>query len=474
MKIKKSTAIVMAVGMGTFMASLDTSVVNLVIPLIKEDFGVSLSMIEWIVTAYLLVISSLLLTYGRISDLYGHKKIYSTGYIVFLIGSILCGFSFNIVTLIICRIIQALGAGMLFSTGAAIITDAVPPTSRGKALSVSAIAMALGLCIGPVIGGTLSSLFDWQSIFFINIPIGILGLIMIFKNIPPDEKKESAPFDIVGSIMVFIALFLILTPLNISGDYDIPHIVFVLLVASGIIVMFLFITYESKCKHPMLNIKLFHNRIFTASVIAAFFTYLAQFIMVFIAPFYLESLRMFSPLVSGLLYLPMPIATICIAPLSGSFSDRFDSRFLSSAGNLIMAAGLLMLSFYNIDTSYLYIIVSMIVMGIGFGMFQTPNNSSIMGNVPPENRGTAAGTLGTMRNIGMALGVATSGALFSFYQNKGITKYSSQGLSGSILQSSSFIYALHLTFLASAIVSLVAMIASLSKGRLNIVKNEVK
>ncbi|HEX2925843.1 MAG TPA: MFS transporter, partial [Ruminiclostridium sp.] len=300
MKNKKTFFVVLAVAIGTFMSSLDSSVVNLVTPIIKNNFGVSLSVVEWIVTAYLLVISSLLLTFGRISDLYGHKRVYLTGFIIFTIGSLLCGLSVNIVMLIICRVIQALGAGMLFSTGPAIITNAVPASSRGKAFSISAIAVAFGLCTGPVIGGSLATILGWQSIFFINIPIGILGIIMVITKIPEDEKKNSVPFDKTGSLLIFAALMFILLPLSVSGDYAIPLPLFISLIAAGILIIAVFIKFESKCQYPMLNLSLFENRVFAAGNAAALFTYMAQFIMAFLAPFYLENLRMFSALKTGM------------------------------------------------------------------------------------------------------------------------------------------------------------------------------
>lgn len=467
MKNKKTTAIIFAVAIGTFMSSLDSSVVNLAMPLIKTHFGVTLSMVEWIVTAYLLIVSSLLLTFGRLSDLYGHKKVYSLGFVIFVIGSLLCGLSVNIGMLVACRVLQAVGAGMLFSTGPAIITNAVPEERRGKALSITAIAVALGLCIGPVIGGTLSTLLGWQSIFYINVPIGIFGIIMVNKFIPPDEKTEAVPFDILGSVIVFFALLFILLPLNISGDYKIPLAEFLGSIAVGLILIAVFIVHEKRQAHPMLNMGLFKNRVFAASNAAALFTYMSEFIMVFLAPFYLESLRHYSALISGLLYLPMPLATMFIAPISGNFSDHYDSRYLSSGGALIMGCGLLMLSFLNINTSIAYIIISMVVTGLGFGMFQTPNNSAIMGNVPAGNRGSASGTLATMRNIGMVLGVAGSGALFSLFENKGTATFTAAGQLGETLQNASFVYALHLTFLIAVFVSLIAMAASLCKGKTN-------
>ena len=465
MKNRKTAIIILTVGIGTFMSALDSSIVNLALPLIKNNFGISLSMVEWIVTAYLLVVSSLLLTFGRLSDLYGHKKVYQTGFAIFTLGSLLCALSPNISVLIAFRIIQAIGAGMVFSTGPAIITNSVPPENRGKALSITAVAVALGLCTGPVLGGALSTLFGWQSIFFINVPIGIFGLIMVIKNIPSEKKTESVPFDFAGSILIFFALLLILLPLDISGDYPLPPAIFIGSIALGLFLIAGFVAHEKRCKYPMLNMSFFKNRVFAASNAAAIFIYMSEFIMIFLTPFYLETLRGYSAMQSGLLYLPMPLATMFVAPISGSASDRVDSRYISSIGALILACGLYMLSFLKADTSNIYIIASMLISGAGFGMFQTPNNSAIMGSVPLKNRGTASGTLATMRNIGMVLGVAVSGALFSSAQNKAEKLFSLQGQTGALLTGNAFIYALHLTALVAVAVALAAMVASFVKGK---------
>ena len=461
----RAGATIVSVGVGTFMSALDSGAVNLAMPLIREAFGTSLSMVEWIVTAYLLVISSLLLSFGRLADLYGHKKVYSTGFTVFIAGSLLCGISTGIGMLIVCRVIQALGAGMLMATGPAIITNAVPPERRGKALSVTAIAVALGTSAGPTIGGVLATLWGWKSIFFINLPVGIIGLILVHRNIPQDEKTTAVPFDIAGSVLVFFALLLFLLPLSLSGDYHIPLPAFLGSIATGLILIACFIFLELRQEHPMLNLHFFRNRIFAASNAAAVFIYMAQFIMVFLAPFYLQNLRNYTAMFSGLIYLPMPLATMCIAPVSGAISDKFDGKYISSAGALIMAIGLFLLSFLRIDTTLWYIVLGMIITGLGFGMFQTPNNSAIMGNAPQKNRGTASGTLATMRNIGMALGVAISGSLFSFSQDHTRSLLSAGGQTGASLEANAFTAALHITFIAAAIVALLAMSASLVKGK---------
>jgi EmrB/QacA subfamily drug resistance transporter len=465
MRSKKATGIVLAVGIGTFMSALDSGVVNLAMPMIRGDFGVTLSEVEWIVTAYLLVVSSLLLTYGRIADLYGQKRVYQTGFVLFVIGSLLCGLSSGLGMLIAARCAQALGAGMLFATGPAIITNAVPPERRGKALSVTAVAVALGLSAGPVIGGTLTTLLGWQSIFYINLPVGAVGIWLVQRNIPRDPARRRERFDIAGSALVFVALLMILLPLGLSGDYDLPAGLLYGLIGGGLAVGAFFIWFESRRRSPMLDVRLFRSRVFTASSVAAMFIYMAEFMMVFLAPFYLQSLRGFSALTSGFIYLPLPLATMLIAPISGGISDKRDSRFLSAGGALVMACGLFMLSFLKIGTPLPYIEVSLVVTGVGFGLFQTPNNSAIMGNVPAGYRGTASGTLATMRNIGMALGVAVSGALFTFVQDEAQGTYAAQGIDGAALQSAAFADALQVTFLAAAGVALIAMAVSLVKGR---------
>ena len=215
----------------------------------------------------------------------------------------------------------------------------------------------------------------------------------------------------------------------------------------------------------MLDVRLFKNHVFAASSAAALFVYMSQFILVFLAPFYLQSLRGFTPSYAGLLYLPMPLATMCVAPISGALSDRVDSRFISSAGALVMAGGLSMLAFVDASTPVGYFVAAMAVTGLGFGTFQTPNNSAIMGGVPPQNRGTASGTMATMRNIGMVLGVAVSGALFEFSRARATEALTAEGLTGAHLSDTAFVTALHNTYLTAVGVALLAMVASFVKGR---------
>ncbi len=463
---KKTLITILTIALGTFMSALDSSIVNVVLPVIQTEFSVSLSTVEWVVIAYLMVISSLLLTFGRLADVYGHRKLYITGFAVFTLGSLLCALAGSIQLLVAFRVLQAIGAGMMFATGPAIITNAVPEQSRGKALSVTAIAVAVALCTGPVLGGILASSIGWQSIFYINVPVGILGTFLSLKNIDKDDRKGRGSFDYIGSILIFVALILILLPLDLAGIENVNMTMFYSMLAAGIAIAAGFIVFEKRTPAPILNLELFKSRVFAAGNLSAVLNFMAQNIMVFLVPFYLEKLRMFSPVTAGLLYIPMPLATLIIAPVSGAAADRFDSRYLSSAGMGIMSSGLFMLSFLKADTPVWYMVTAMALAGLGSGMFQTPNNTAVMGSVPPEHRGIASGVLATMRNIGMVLGVAISGALFTMNSIRANAFYGAQGLKEEALRQASFIYALQITFTTAAAIALLAMATSLIKGKM--------
>ncbi len=458
---KKTGLMLFSVALGTFMSALDASVVNVANPVIRAHFNVPLAEEQWVVTAYLIVVSSVLLFFGRLSDLYGQKRLYVTGFAVFTLGSALCSLSSSIGMLIGFRVAQALGAGMMFSTNSAIITHNVPPEKRGRSFCVSAMAVAVALSTGPVLGGALTDVLGWQSIFYINVPIGAAGIALALRYIPADRHKPAVPMDIPGSVMIFAALFMLLLALDqLSAGID--ALTFVLLTAGGLMIAAFFIVFEKRTKHPILNLKLFRIRVFSASLSAATLNYMAQYVMVFLVPFYLQTVRLYTPAVSGLLYMPMPLAALLTAPLAGIAADRADTRLLSSAGMGIMAAGLFLLSRLQTDTPNGYIVMAMAVTGLGSGLFQTPNNSAVMSSVPADSRGVASGMLATARNVGMVMGVGLSSALFALFAGN---TPGTESVTGMIAQKESFIGALHVTFLFASGLAAAAMAASLTKGR---------
>ncbi|HBE80070.1 MAG TPA: MFS transporter, partial [Firmicutes bacterium] len=408
--LQRKRATLLAVAIGTFMGALDSSVVNLVLPNIGSYFHTTLSLVEWTIIAYLLVISSLLLAYGRLGDMYGHKQIYLLGFIIFTIGSLVCGLAKTIALLIIFRAFQAVGAGMLMAMGPAIVTDTVAPRDRGRALSVTAVAVACALTIGPVIGGFLTTAFGWQSIFFINIPIGIGGFLLAQRTIPRNDERTVQPFDPIGAVIIFAALISILLPLSLVEELGWTNFWILLFIGIGLGLMVGFGFWERHIDYPLFDIRLFRNKLFAMSNISALLNYMAQNTIILLIPFYLQRLRGLPPNQAGLLYLPMPLATMMVAPISGTLSDRMDSRYISSAGMAIMAVGMGMLSYLKANSSDVFMMAGLIVVGFGIGLFQTPNNSAIMGAVPRDKTGVASGMLATMRNIGIVLGVAVSGA----------------------------------------------------------------
>lgn len=461
---KQSGFLLFALAVGTFMSALDTSAVTVAIASIQKDLSASLASVEWIVTAYLLVISSLLLTFGRLADIRGHKKVYVSGFATFTLCSLLCGLAPNIAVLIAARTLQALGAAMMFSSSSAIVTANIPAERRGKAFGVIAIAVACACCVGPVIGGLLVASLGWRSVFFVNVPIGVVGTFLALAKIPRDERHEAQPFDGPGAVLVFVALFLILLPLDLSASNGFPLPVFAASMILGLVLFAAFIVRERRTAYPMLDLSLFNNKVFSASLAACTCNFAAQFMMAFIAPYYFQSIRVMSPALTGLLYMPMPLATMLVAPASGSFSDRHDSRMVSSVGMALMAIALFLLAFLDTATPYWYVIVAMTLAGIGSGMFQSPNNSAVMGCAPAGKRGMASGTLATTRNVGMVLGVALSGAIFNASSSHATVTLAASGIAGDALKTGGATAGLRATFLVASVTALLAMCASLVKG----------
>lgn len=468
MEISKSKweKIILTVGIGSFMATLDSSVVNISLPQISTYFNTSMSTIEWVVMAYLLVISSLLLTYGRFGDMYGHKSIYLNGFIIFTVGSFFCGLSRTITILIVARVVQAIGAGMLMAMGPAIITDVTEPDKRGKALGMNGVATYIALTSGPILGGFLTSKFGWQSIFFINVPVGIIGYFMGRKFLLNREIKETQKFDISGAILIFFAMVTLLFPLNYgeTAGWRSP-----IIIGSFIISIILFGTFiykEMNVEAPMMDLTLFKNRLFTMSNISLLISFIAGFSITLLMPFYFQELRGMSASTAGLMMIPQPIMTILITPVSGMLSDKIDSRYLSSLGMLVVAIGMFLLSTLNINSTPIQSSLFLMLIGLGNGSFQTPNNSSIMGSVPEDRRGIASGMLATMRNIGMVLGTAIAGAVFTGQQNHFNTVLKLKGISGEALRVQSFTGAFHITYMMASCLALIGVAASLTRGPL--------
>jgi EmrB/QacA subfamily drug resistance transporter len=458
--------IIIIVAFGTFMSALDASIVNIALPVMSKYYNVSLTTVEWVILSYLITITSLLLTFGKLGDLYGHKKIFNIGLIIFTLGSLFCALSPSIAILIAARLLQAVGAGMLMSMGPAIITINTPAKERGKSLGAIAVSVSIALILGPVIGGMLTSYFGWQSIFYINLPIGIATLIWAISILPVSKLPEKNPFDFTGAIILFLSLIAIISPLSFADKvgWKNPYIIFSL--AAGAVLLAVFFIVEYKIKYPMLDLALFKNRLFTTANISLMLNFIAQYSITLIMPFYLIQLRGFEPSKAGLLLIAAPAVVLIIAPLAGFLADKTDTRFISSAGMLFSSAGLFLISTLKANTNIALMVFYYAIIGFGIGFFQTPNNSAIMGSVQPNCRGVASSMIATMRNLGMVLGVAISGSIFSARMGYLQKTLQLQSLSPEQIRVQSFTGALQTTFIVAGILSSIAIFMSLIRGPL--------
>lgn len=404
-------AILATIMLGSIMGPIDASIVNVNLPTIAEYFEVELSAAQWVPMIYLLIISSLLLFYGRLGDILGYKRVYLTGLTGFGIASALCGFSYFLPTihwLIAFRAIQGLAAGMMMAMPYAIITASFPPTERGKGLGIYAISISVGLAIGPSLGGFITYLLGWPFIFLINVPIGIAGFFWARYTLP-ELKGHPENIDIGGATTSFIALLSFLLFVNYSQGTGLSITTgIMLLVAILAVISFLWI--ERRANPPMINLGLFHNLTFSFANISALLNFMSQYVMVFLTPFYLQRLLHYPPNDIGLTMTAFPLVVMVVAPFSGSLSDRIGTRPLAFLGAAICALALFFMSQLPPSATFLDVTWRLAVFGLGTGIFQSPNVSAVMGSSPRPQLGIASGILSTVRNVGMVLGIAAGGA----------------------------------------------------------------
>lgn len=406
--------VLFVVGVGSFMSALDGSVVNTILPVIRQSFDSSLADVEWVVTVYLLLVSGLLLSFGRLGDLHGHRRVYASGFAFFVAGSALCALANSTPALIRARALQALGAAMLFANAPAILTHSFPSTHRGRALGAQATMTYLGLTAGPSLGGWLANRFGWPTVFTINLPIGLLALVLSLRYLPRDEHNPGAGrYDFAGAATFLIGLVTLLLALNQghAWGWGSPRILALLSISASLLACFLHI--ERRSPSPMLDLHLFRQRLFAASTASALLNYIAVYAVVFLLPFYLIQGRGLDPSRAGMLLTAQPLVMALVAPLSGALSDRIGSRLLASSGMGLLALGMWLLSGLSPATPLSGVAGRLLVTGLGVGIFISPNTSALMGSAPRDRQGTAAGVLATARNLGMVVGVGLAGAIFN-------------------------------------------------------------
>lgn len=428
-----------AVLVAGLMGPLDASIINVNLPTIAGFFHASMALAGWVPMAYLLVLSSLLLSYGRLGDMWGYRRLFLGGIILFVLASALCGLSPSMGFLIGARALQAIGAGMFMAVIPAIITTTFPASERGRALGLNGMSVAFGLALGPSLGGAVTGWWGWQWVFYINVPIGIISLFWCRRLLPPDRPRPQEHFDGLGAVLAFGALFGFLLWVNRLPDWGLASGLGIGVGLLALALAALFILWERRIPQPMLQLDLFKNRLFSCANLAALFNFMSQYTLVFLTPFYLRDYLGLAPGRVGLLMTAFPAVVLFTAPWAGALSDRIGTRGLSVLGASLCAVALGWLALGGSgggagagvgttgagleaavqagaapSSEPLWLVVAgLALFGLGTGIFQSPNNSAVMGSVPRERAGIASGVLSVIRNVGMVLGVASAGAIFA-------------------------------------------------------------
>jgi len=402
-----------AVAMGVFLATIDGSIVNIALPTLAAVLNVDFSVVEWVVLGYLLTVTTLMLGVGRLADIIGKKKIYAAGFVVFTVGSALCGMSISIVMLIACRVLQGIGAAMMMALGTAIVTEAFPSSERGKALGIMGTVVSVGVIAGPTIGGFILAGLSWQWLFFVNLPVGIVGVIMAIKFVPANRLIGGESFDYLGAVTLFICLLTLLLGLSFSQEMGFANLTVAGLLGTAVVFLGLFIVLELRIMQPMIDLRLFKNGLFTINLVTGFLSFVGTAGTILLMPFYLQNILKFQPQEIGLLLGVVPLMVGLVAPLSGLISDRIGPRPLTALGLFLLLIGYIAVSTLDANTNALGYALRFIPVGLGLGLFQSPNNSAVMGAAPKNRLGVVSGLLSITRTLGQTVGIAVLGAVWS-------------------------------------------------------------
>jgi len=419
---------VLTVAIGVFITSLDINVVNTALPVIQLKLGVSVSEVQWIVVGYMFTLCAIQLVMGRLADLVGAKKVFLWGTVGFTSASLLCGIAANIALLVAARIIQAVAGSMMVATSNGLITSVALPQKKGQALAAISLAVALSTMIGPPLGGILVHQIGWNSIFLLNVPIGIFTAMLGLVVIPEDTPRRTESFDTAGSLLFVSALSTWLFFLEAMASGTLQPVSGICTLIAGIALVVLFIKKETQIPFPMLDLKMFRIKEFFFSNISASLFFIAEFLLIFIVPYYLQYVRHLSASESGLLMLPMSLGMILAVPAAGLLSDRVNPHMVASAGLVILSGASLVLMKFQATTPTWIVLADFLVAGIGAGLFQAPNAKAAMNSVGITRRGIAGATLGTMRNLGMLLGEAGAAVILASTIPLGTGENSYQGV----------------------------------------------
>jgi EmrB/QacA subfamily drug resistance transporter len=399
-----------------FMIMLDNTVVNVALPSIQRDLGIGLSALEWTVNAYALTFAVLMLSGGKLADFFGRRRVFLTGLVVFTLSSLACGLATTGGTLIGARTVQGVGAALMMPATLSIISATFPPHQRGMAIGIWAGVSAMALAIGPLIGGLLTQHIDWSWIFFVNVPVGVLGIVVGRLVIRESrDTSEEQRLDIPGLLASAAGLFALTFALIEANAYGWTHPLILGLFAGAAAAFAAFVWLELHQRTPMLDLSLFRSGTFAGANVVALLVTLAMFGVFFFMSLYMQNILGYSAVETGAAFLPMTVLIILIAPAAGRSSDRIGSRWLMTAGMSLLAVALLVFSRLGLDSGFWNIFPGLIVGGLGMALVMTPMTAAALGSVPVAKAGVGSGVLNTFRQVGGALGIAVMGAIVAAY-----------------------------------------------------------
>jgi EmrB/QacA subfamily drug resistance transporter len=401
-----------AVSFGLFMIMLDNTIVNVALPSIQRDLHIGLSELEWIVNGYALTFAVLMLTGGKLADMYGRRRLFIVGLLIFTLASLACGLSPSAHFLIGARVVQGAGAALMNPATLSIITATFPPRQRGMAIGIWAGTSAMALAIGPLVGGLITQYIDWSWIFFINVPIGVLGIVV--ARLVIDESRDTSHeqrLDLPGLVTSAVGLFGLTYGLIEANQYGWTSPRILICFAIAIVGLGAFVLLELHQRIPMLDLALFKNRTFAGANVTMMLVALAMFGVFFYVSLYLQNILAYSPTKAGASFLPMTILIILIAPIAGKFSDKVGSRWLVGIGMTLVAGSLLIFSRMGENGTWWDLFPGLVVGGVGMALVMTPTTAAAMGSVQVDKAGVGSAVLNSFRQVGGALGIAIMGAI---------------------------------------------------------------
>lgn len=406
---------------GTFMATLDGGIVNVALPTIAKGFQADLPLAQWVVSVYLLVISCLLPAFGRLGDMSGRRAKHRLGFFIFAVASALCGMAPTIWMLIAARGLQAVGAALLMANGPAIVILSFPGPERGRAMGMIGMAVSLGSLAGPAVGGWLMGAYGWPAIFFVNVPVGLLGVYLAHRVLPDDRKPSVGTFDYRGSGLYAAGIVSLLLAVSHGGEWGWTAPLTMGCVGIAAVCLTLFFRRQAVIAHPMLDLSLFRIRALAVGNLASLCAFMGLFSNTILLPFVLIRIMGMTPGDTGLLMAILPMAMVVSTPLSGLLSEKVSPALLTGLGLFVVAAALYSQTMLAASDGFWRVAYGQMALGIGFGMFLAPNNSAVLGSAPRAKSGVAGSLMAMVRNLGMVCGIALASSVFEGFHNSALS-----------------------------------------------------